>query len=360
MSQYAPFGWTGLYLDDYTGKYHAHHRDYSPIHARWLSEDPAGYADGMNLYAAYMGVNGRDPSGLALYAFDGTGTDKDNASWNVNDNKSPYTNIAIIYDLYKGIREYRWGVGTRTTKAAGNAGGWGWDERVDQMMKLFDANYKADPSDPIDIIGFSRGAGMARDFSNRILKKYPKARVRFLGIFDTVAQRGVADRFNINGVDLDIHPRVDYVAHAVAKNEYRGLFPLTSVGDCYWQSKTLAALLPGFLGNNMGNNAFDPDEFISFKGKKVYEKAFRGAHSDVGGGYKDYRNMEALEWMIKQAKSRGVPLADLKTWTYYNKLKGKKIGLKVFTPHDSRWFILDFLQGDRVIFPGNIKVKKIK
>ena len=64
MSQYAPFGWTGLYLDDYTGKYHAHHRDYSPIHARWLSEDPAGYADGMNLYAAYMGVNGRDPSGL--------------------------------------------------------------------------------------------------------------------------------------------------------------------------------------------------------------------------------------------------------------------------------------------------------
>ncbi len=64
MSQYAPFGWTGLYLDDYTGKYHAHYRDYSPIHARWLSEDPAGYADGLNLYAAYMGVNGRDPSGL--------------------------------------------------------------------------------------------------------------------------------------------------------------------------------------------------------------------------------------------------------------------------------------------------------
>jgi hypothetical protein len=27
MSQYAPFGWTGLYLDDYTGKYHAHYRN---------------------------------------------------------------------------------------------------------------------------------------------------------------------------------------------------------------------------------------------------------------------------------------------------------------------------------------------
>ena len=35
-----------------------------PLHARWLSEDPAGYADGLNLYNAYMGVNGVDPLGL--------------------------------------------------------------------------------------------------------------------------------------------------------------------------------------------------------------------------------------------------------------------------------------------------------
>ena len=50
--------------DRFTGLYHTHFRDYDPVHSRWLSEDPAGYADGLNLNAAYMGVNGVDPLGL--------------------------------------------------------------------------------------------------------------------------------------------------------------------------------------------------------------------------------------------------------------------------------------------------------
>ena len=49
------FGWTGMYKDPFTGLYHTHYRDYDPIHNRWLSEDPAGYMDGLNLYVAYMG-----------------------------------------------------------------------------------------------------------------------------------------------------------------------------------------------------------------------------------------------------------------------------------------------------------------
>ncbi|MCF7982595.1 MAG: hypothetical protein K9K86_11480 [Pseudomonadales bacterium] len=65
-SQYIPFGWTGMYRDPFTGHYHTHFRDYDPIHARWLSEDPAGYKDGLNLYAAYMGVNGVDALGLDI------------------------------------------------------------------------------------------------------------------------------------------------------------------------------------------------------------------------------------------------------------------------------------------------------
>lgn len=32
-------------------------REYDPIHGRWLSEDPAGYRDGLNLYNMYAGVN---------------------------------------------------------------------------------------------------------------------------------------------------------------------------------------------------------------------------------------------------------------------------------------------------------------
>jgi RHS repeat-associated protein len=63
-SLYVPFGWCGMYRDEFTGKYHTHFRDYDPIHARWLCEDPAGYKDGLNLYNAYMGVNDIDPLGL--------------------------------------------------------------------------------------------------------------------------------------------------------------------------------------------------------------------------------------------------------------------------------------------------------
>lgn len=50
--------------DPWTGRLHTHYRDYDPLHARWLTEDPAGYRDGLNLYAAYMGVNWIDLLGL--------------------------------------------------------------------------------------------------------------------------------------------------------------------------------------------------------------------------------------------------------------------------------------------------------
>jgi len=56
-----------MYRDRFTGLYHTHFRDYDPVHSHWLSEDPAGYADGLNLNAAYMGVNGVDPLGLGVF-----------------------------------------------------------------------------------------------------------------------------------------------------------------------------------------------------------------------------------------------------------------------------------------------------
>ncbi len=73
-SAYIPFGWCGMAHDEYTGRYHTQYRDYDPVHARWLSEDPAGYQDGLNLYAAYMGVMGIDPLGLR-------DSDKDLPDW---------------------------------------------------------------------------------------------------------------------------------------------------------------------------------------------------------------------------------------------------------------------------------------
>jgi hypothetical protein len=45
--------------------YHTHYRDYDWRTHRWDREDPAGYVDGLNLYAAYFDVNGVDPDGLS-------------------------------------------------------------------------------------------------------------------------------------------------------------------------------------------------------------------------------------------------------------------------------------------------------
>ncbi|MBN2266882.1 MAG: RHS repeat-associated core domain-containing protein, partial [Candidatus Babeliaceae bacterium] len=63
-SYWTPFGYLGMRRDRFTGLYHTQFREYDAVHGRWLSEDPAGYADGLNLYQAYMGVNGTDPLGL--------------------------------------------------------------------------------------------------------------------------------------------------------------------------------------------------------------------------------------------------------------------------------------------------------
>jgi len=55
----------GQEYDQETGLYHMGARYYDPMLGRWLSEDPAGIAGGLNLYS-YVGndpVNGRDPTG---------------------------------------------------------------------------------------------------------------------------------------------------------------------------------------------------------------------------------------------------------------------------------------------------------
>jgi RHS repeat-associated protein len=54
------FGYTGMFVEPYTGLLHTHFRDYDWKTHRWDREDPAGYVDGLNLYGAYFDVNGVD------------------------------------------------------------------------------------------------------------------------------------------------------------------------------------------------------------------------------------------------------------------------------------------------------------
>jgi hypothetical protein len=68
-----------MYRDPYTGHYLTHYRVYDPHTARWLTHDPAGFQDGLNLYAAYMGVNGVDP--LGLWKWDGDWVEHGLGGW---------------------------------------------------------------------------------------------------------------------------------------------------------------------------------------------------------------------------------------------------------------------------------------
>jgi uncharacterized protein (DUF2235 family) len=197
--------------------------------------------------------------------------------------------------------------------------------------------------EPIDIIGFSRGAASGRIFANQIAARIPDAKIRFLGLFDTVAQFGVLNDFNFQyGYNLEVNVNsIGYTAHAVAADEDRGLFPLTSISKVY--ETTL-------LGTG---KKYAPDAILDIIGPNYWERPFKGAHSDIGGGYQSGRNLEALKWMIERGQTAGAPFADLNKYPDHDRI------LNIDKAHDSRYWFLDRVpfthwgRTKRTIFPGN-------
>ena len=121
-------------------------------------------------------------------------------------------------------------------------------------------------------------------------------------------------------IKLKIPNNVQTVIHPIAAGERRSLFPLSSI-------KT---------GVNAPVTQSDWWEF-----------SLPGAHSDVGGGYKDRRQFanRALQIMHQQAVARGVPLGAIPA--EYLDTNSKDL-----RPHDSRWpndkarDIYDFIYGN--------------
>jgi uncharacterized protein (DUF2235 family) len=274
-------------------------RWYEPQTSSFLSPDPIGNRDSSNLYA-YCGGNPvgcRDPKGLAGYFFDG--------AWNDRDRMKNPTNVAKLAAIYRGLAFYREGVGTRWySKYVGGLTGAGGQARIYEMYDRLVETYNNKNDRSIDIFGFSRGAALAVDFANFIhgrgipdlssayeqpvgdgmtvtrYRRYFHPEVRFLGVFDVVGSFGMPGDDSDPGHDLGRPTNIKNIRHATARNEHRWAFPLSSMLDA-----------PGRGPAN------------------VIERSFRGAHSDVGGGYPDNDELSRvpLGWMWEEATQAGVP-----------------------------------------------------
>lgn len=160
----------------------------------------------------------------------------------------------------------------------------------------------------VSIFGFSRGAALARAFSNEMLSKckvvdgkltlqgYP-VRFNFLGLFDTVASFGVPSqnaRLPWQERDLIVSEQIERCVHFVAGHEIRFSFPVDLIRK---------------------NGRLSGDWL---------EKTYPGVHSDVGGGYlpnaQDIDNNGAripMRDMMRESLASGVRMLS------YDAVKGK-------------------------------------
>ncbi|RTZ43329.1 hypothetical protein EKL30_10685 [Candidimonas sp. SYP-B2681] len=282
----------GQVFDTATGWHDNVLRTYLPQSGDYLEPDPLGPVP-LNQALGYARQQPKryvDPLGLLLFAFDGTR----NAPQNL-------TNVWKLSQTYQdGPVFYHAGPGNPSQMDWDAVTAWQASRIVETQWQSLLTSLQEGPSPndhiPIDIIGYSRGAALARHFANLVNQHVNQGffsytdrlrglitacvDLRFMGLFDTVAQFGLAGSQNAN-YDLTIAPAWEWVAHAVALHEHRWLFPLTSAADT--------------------------------RGDNIVEAPFIGAHGDIGGGVLadasdrpdaagDLADV-ALNWMLWQARA---------------------------------------------------------
>jgi RHS repeat-associated protein len=320
-SSETPFGFTGYQKDDETGLYYANARYYDSETGRFLREDPQdGNTSEPPSLHRYLYANANpnfytDPTGEAAYGFDGTNVDR---ATGVNSNVS---RLLDVFDTPN--RFYQPGIGTNEATSFGNGlgsiTGYGGDKRLDQMYQNLIKTYNGVGRDgsqieadrDIDLIGFSRGAALARAFANIINERgipdlssartvtvslmgqskqytvydhYFKPEIRSMSLFDTVGSFGLAGNQDEGNKDLSIPPNVQNVFHAISRDETRSGFPLSSVID--------------------PDNPNDP---------RIRERSFTGVHTDIGCCYADDESLsyDPLYWIWNELDALNVPIDSL-------------------------------------------------
>jgi hypothetical protein len=267
-------------------------------------------------------------------------------TWNKPDSES-ITNVEKVARTVQGdpgaaggayqLVYYVSGVGAGSYAAdrlLGGAFGFGLFHNVIACYRFLAQNYE--PGDEIFIFGFSRGAFTARSVAGMVGRvglltkvslveeKLPEAvhmyqrtdmpegafgasvdefrhdhcypaKVDFLGVFDTVGALGVpgfngrAPRFH----DVQLSSQVLRARHALAVDETRLKFAPT-----FWEAP----------GTSPGAPTDDD---------RVKQVWFEGAHSDVGGGYRETGLSDtSLLWMAREAHEAGL-VFDVPLLTHY-------------------------------------------
>ncbi len=320
----------GQVFDAATGWHDNLLRTYLPDLGQYLEPDPLGPVPGNQAlgYANQQARRYADPLGLILFAFDGT-----------RNNPATQSNVWKLSQAYRdGPAFYHAGPGDPKRLDWDAATAWQAsriiEEQWQSLLSTLEQFGSMNSYLPIDILGYSRGAALGRHFGN-LINRYvddglfsytDKARglitacvdLRFMGLFDTVAQFGLLGANNAN-YDLTIAPAWEWVAHAVALHERRWLYPLASATDT--------------------------------GGENIVEAPFIGAHADIGGGVSldsegqpdsqgDLADV-ALNWMLWQARAASLQ---------FDALSADDLEITDPILHDERSSVLRSVQnGDRAV-----------
>ena len=152
---------------------------------------------------------------------------------------------------------------------------------INEAINDLKNNYQ--PGDRIFIFGFSRGAAIARRFAAVINKgASAKYKIRFMGVFDTVASIGMPDM----NTDEKIASDVQFENRTLSAN-VKEVLHLCSIDD--------------------KRKAFQPT-LINTEDRTT-ELWFAGAHSDVGGSYhRDGLSDNTLRFMLDELARRKLGL----------------------------------------------------
>lgn len=321
------------------------------------------------------------------FFFDGTGNNLD-----ADIGTFKHSNIARLYRVHADLdpvagiyRVYVPGVGTYFREVGDDGGGklglgmgrYG-QVRLEWALAQFDKllqSHLARANSPgnkiieinVALFGFSRGAAMARAFSNMLIKERCVARpggcrlkqgnhrlrIRFMGLFDTVASVGLpmsANNVDIVASQIGIRQVIATRLHAPIFAKLRpdalafspdaapGADPAPGTYDGHSDWGDLMAIphvvehVRHFVAAHEVRNSFPVDSVSVLKDGQVikpehfHETVFPGAHSDVGGGYregeggrsKDRRtvfSLVTLNSMYELALENGVPLTPKTAWS---------------------------------------------